>query len=69
MVFTGSMQQGNRDEMKNQARSLGASVQSAVNGKTDLLVVGEKAGSKLQKAQNLGVRVLTESEYLEFIAG
>ena len=69
IVFTGSMQQGSREEMKLQARLLGANVQSAVNGKTDLLVVGEKAGSKLQKAQNLGVRVLTEVEYLELIAG
>lgn len=69
VVFTGSMQQGSRDDMKLQARTLGASVQSAVNGKTDLLVVGEKAGSKLQKAQSLGVRVLTEAEYLELISG
>ena len=69
VVFTGSMQQGSREDMKLQARALGASVQSAVNGKTDLLVVGEKAGSKLQKAQNLGVRVLTEQEYLQLISG
>ena len=68
VVFTGSMQQGNREEMKLQARELGASVQSAVNKKTDLLVVGEKAGSKLKKAEGLGVQVLTEMDYLRLIS-
>ena len=68
VVFTGSMQQGNRNDMKKQALALGAFVQSAVNGKTDLLVFGEKAGSKLEKAQKLGVRVLNESDYFQLLA-
>ena len=68
IVFTGSMQQGSREEMKTQARAMGAEVQSAVSKKTDLLVVGEKAGSKLKKAEGLGIRVLTELEYLELLA-
>jgi DNA ligase (NAD+) len=69
IVFTGSMQQGGRNDMKKQALVLGARVQSAVSAKTDLLVVGEKAGSKLEKAQELGVRVMSEAEYLQFLAG
>jgi len=63
VVFTGSMQLGNRSDMKKQARALGADVQSSVSKKTDLLVVGEKAGSKLEKARELGVRVLGEEAY------
>jgi DNA ligase (NAD+) len=68
IVFTGSMQQGNRNDMKKKALSLGAQVQSAVSAKTDLLVVGEKAGSKLEKAQKLGVRVMSETDYSKFLA-
>ena len=67
IVFTGSMKMGNRDDMKKQARSLGADVQSSVSKKTDLLVVGEKAGSKLEKAKSLGVRVLSEGSYLDLL--
>jgi len=68
IVFTGSMQQGSREEMKSQARLLGAEIQSAVSKKTDLLVVGEKAGSKLSKAEQLGVRVLSEADYLALLS-
>jgi DNA ligase (NAD+) len=69
ILFTGSMQQGNRKDMKKKAIDLGAQVQSAVSAKTDLLVVGEKAGSKLEKAKKLGVRVLSEAEYLALLSG
>lgn len=67
IVFTGSMRQGNRNDMKKQALALGALVQSGVNGKTDMLVFGEKAGSKLEKAQELGVRVLSEADYFQLL--
>ncbi|MCE2571733.1 BRCT domain-containing protein [Motilimonas eburnea] len=63
VCFTGTMQQAKRSDMEDQARALGAQVQSNVNSVTDLLVVGDKAGSKLAKAQKLGVRILCEQEY------
>jgi len=67
LVFTGKMTVMTRNDMKKLARDLGANVQSAVSGTTDLLVAGEKAGSKLSKAEKLGVRVLSESEWNELI--
>lgn len=73
IVFTGAMQAGSRDEMQAVARQLGAIVQSAVNSKTDILVAGERAGSKLAKAQSVGekrgrpVRVLSESDWLSLV--
>ncbi len=68
VVFSGKMQQGNRDEMQAAARKLGATVQSAVSGSTDYLVYGEKVGAgKLTKAEKLGVTVLSESEYFEMM--
>ncbi|MDQ7091171.1 MAG: BRCT domain-containing protein [Methylococcales bacterium] len=66
VVFTGAMQQGSRDEMKKQAKALGAKVGSTVTGKTDWLIVGEKVGaSKLKAAEEKGVIILTEAVYLE----
>lgn len=68
IVFTGSMS-SSRDGMKEQARQLGANVQSSVNKKTDMLVIGEKVGaSKITKAESLGTQVVTEAEYLALIA-
>jgi len=68
LVFTGKMQQGSREALQAQARSLGAKVQTAVSGRTDLLVCGEKVGAKkLDKARNLGVKILSEKEYLVLI--
>jgi DNA ligase (NAD+) len=68
VVFTGKMQQGSRENMQAQARGLGAKVQTAVSGKTDLLVCGKKVGEKkLDKARNLGVEIISENEYLERI--
>jgi DNA ligase (NAD+) len=65
IVFTGTMLQGSRDEMKRQAKELGAKVGDAVSSKTDLLVIGEKVGAaKLQAAQAKGVKIITESQYL-----
>jgi DNA ligase (NAD+) len=70
IVFTGRMQGGSREEMQARARRLGARVQSAVSGKTDYLVCGQKVGrTKLDKARRLGVTILGEDEYRKMIAG
>ncbi|MFT5700950.1 MAG: DNA ligase (NAD+) [Desulforhopalus sp.] len=70
IVFTGTMRQGSRDEMKQQAKGLGAKVGSSITGKTNLLVCGEKVGaSKLKKAGDLGVKILSEAEYLQLLNG
>ncbi len=65
IVATGKLQNYTRDEIQMKITSLGAKVASSVSKKTDYLIAGEKAGSKLAKAQQLGVRVLTEQEFEE----
>ena len=66
MLFTGSLQQMSRKEAQDKAKAAGARIVSAVSGKLDILVVGEKPGSKLKKAEALGtVTVMTEAEFLE----
>jgi DNA ligase (NAD+) len=68
IVFTGAMQQGSREEMKKQAKLLGARVGDSITGKTDMLVCGEKVGpAKLKKAESLGVGLLSEADYLALI--
>lgn len=68
VVFSGKMQRGSREEMQNMARRLGATVQSAVSGATDLLICGEKVGAgKLNKAEKLGVKILSEKDYLQML--
>ncbi|WP_420458823.1 NAD-dependent DNA ligase LigA [Neolewinella sp.] len=68
ILFTGSLQQLSRKEAQERAKAAGARIVSAVSGKLDILVVGEKPGSKLKKAEALGtVRVLTEGEYLALV--
>lgn len=67
VVFTGKLSRMGREEAKAQAESLGARVGSAISKNTDYLVAGEDAGSKLKKAAELGVKVLSEDEWISLI--
>ena len=67
VVFTGTLETMSRDEAKAQALSLGAKVAGSVSAKTDLVVAGPGAGSKLKKAEELGVRVIDEAGWAAIV--
>ena len=69
VVATGSLQNYSRSEIKEKLESLGAKVAGSVSKKTDYVIAGEAAGSKLTKAEELGVKVLSEEEFEEILRG
>jgi len=69
VVFTGALEKMTRHEAKARAEALGASVAGSVSKKTDYVIVGADAGSKAAKARELGVKILSEEEWLEMVGG
>lgn len=68
VVVTGSLTQFSREEIQEKLETLGAKASGSVSKRTDYVIAGEKAGSKLTKAQQLGVPILTEAEFLKMIS-
>lgn len=66
-VITGTLQSMGRDEAKAKLQALGAKVSGSISAKTTALLAGEKAGSKLEKAESLGVKIVSEDEFLQLL--
>ncbi|MEA1937904.1 MAG: NAD-dependent DNA ligase LigA [Pseudomonadota bacterium] len=69
VVFTGTLERMTRAEAKARAEASGAKVAGSVTAKTDLVVIGQAPGTKLKKAQKLGVTILSENDWLEMLEG
>ena len=67
MVFTGSLEQLSRPEAQQRAEALGASIAAGISKKVTLVVAGPGAGDKLDKAKDLGIRVIDEAAFLKMI--
>ena len=67
VVFTGNLETIGRNEAKARAETLGAKVAGSVSKRTDYVVAGPGAGSKLKKAEELGVAVLSEEEWMKLV--
>lgn len=67
IVFTGAMEKMSRAEAKDKAEKLGFRVSNSISKKTDFLVAGEKSGSKLKKAEDLGIKILSEEDWVNIV--
>jgi len=66
-VVTGTLENFSRSEIKETIRNNGGKVSSSVSGKTDYVLAGKEAGSKLDKAKELGVKIINEKEFIEML--
>ncbi len=69
VVLTGTLQSMSRNEASEKLRALGAHVASSVSKKTDLLIAGAEAGSKLDKARELNIKIIGEDDFLKLLGG